>query len=90
MAASAQARLINAKGLHARPSHALVSTALTFTCDIRVRVGELDVNGKSIIELMTLGAACGTELVFFAEGDDEEQAVGTLAGLVRSGFGELL
>lgn len=88
--ASAQltAKLINAKGLHARPSSALVTAALTFESVIRVRACGLDVNGKSILELMTLGAPCGTELEFFAEGLDAETAVQTLAGLVTAGFGE--
>ncbi len=88
MHCSIKARLVNVKGLHARPCHALVSTALGFESEVRVRSGTQEVNGKSILELMTLGAACGVELEFLAEGEDAEAAVAALAVLVRSGFDE--
>ncbi len=83
-----KALLVNTKGLHARPSHALVSTALKFECDVRVRIGDTEVDGKSILELMTLGANCGVELEFVATGHDAEAAVAALAALVQSGFDE--
>ena len=88
MRSSLKARLVNAKGLHARPCHALVSTALGFESDVRVRSGDQEVNGKSILELMTLGAACGVELEFLADGEDAEAAVAALVALVASGFDE--
>jgi phosphotransferase system HPr (HPr) family protein len=44
------------------------------------------VEARSIIELLTLGAVQGTELVLEAEGQDAEQAVEALAKLVESGF----
>ena len=88
MQSALKARLVNTKGLHARPCHALVSAALGFESDVRVRSGEHEVNGKSILELMTLGAACGIELEFLAEGEDAEEAVAALAALVEAGFDE--
>lgn len=88
MRSAIKARLVNVKGLHARPCHALVSAALEFKSKIRVRSGGQDVDGKSILELMTLGAACGVELEFLAEGEDAEAAVAALATLVQSGFDE--
>jgi phosphotransferase system HPr (HPr) family protein len=88
MQSALKARIVNAKGLHARPCHALVSAALGFQSDVRVRSGAQEVNGKSILELMTLGAACGVELEFLAEGEDAEAAVTALAALVASGFDE--
>jgi phosphotransferase system HPr (HPr) family protein len=44
------------------------------------------VEASSIIDLLTLGAGPGTELILEAEGDDAEQAVEALARLVESGF----
>jgi phosphotransferase system HPr (HPr) family protein len=44
------------------------------------------VEASSIIDLLTLGAAQGTELILVAEGDDAEEAVEALAKLVESGF----
>jgi phosphotransferase system HPr (HPr) family protein len=48
------------------------------------------VDARSALDMLTLGAMPGTELVIEAEGDDAEQAVETLAALVASGFGEEL
>ena len=42
--------LPNAAGLHARPCHAIVATALEFDCQLRIRFDGRDVNGKSILE----------------------------------------
>jgi phosphotransferase system HPr (HPr) family protein len=44
------------------------------------------VEARSIIDLLTLGAGPGTELLLEAEGDDAEAAVQALARLVENGF----
>ena len=88
MRSSIKVRIVNAKGLHARPSHSLVTCALGFSCEIRVRSAGQEVNGKSILELMTLAAAYGHELEFLAEGEGAEDATRALAALVEAGFGE--
>jgi phosphocarrier protein len=48
----------------------------------------MEVNGKSIMELLTLAATKGSHIVIKAFGDDERQAVEALARLVKQGFGE--
>jgi len=81
-------RVPNAAGLHARPCHAIVSTALGFESDVEVSCRGERVNGKSILELMTLHAAQGAELQFSARGPDAGALVAALVALVASGFGE--
>lgn len=81
-------RVVNAAGLHARPCHALVSLAREFPCAFRVRCGGREVNGRSILELMTLGAAAGAELEVRASGPGAAELIARVARLVRSGFGE--
>lgn len=83
-------RISNASGLHARPCHALVSTALEYDCDVRIRCEGREANGKSILELMTLNAACGAELEISTEGPGAEELMSKLAALVESGFEEHL
>ena len=85
-----EVRIVNRSGLHARPCHAIVSTAMRFQSTLRVRVGSSagDVNGKSILELMTLEASEGTDLRFSAEGDDATGLLDELEALVAGGFGE--
>jgi phosphotransferase system enzyme I (PtsI) len=83
-------RVVNAQGLHARPCHAIVSTALAHQSDLRIRSGNHEVNGKSILELMTLGAGPGTELELCSRGADAEALLSALEQLFQSGFGEEL
>ncbi len=88
MRTEARALICNASGLHARPCHALVAVALKYEADLTVDCGGPEVNGKSILSLMTLGAAQGMELRFCADGGDAEALVEELVALVASGFDE--
>jgi phosphocarrier protein len=78
----------NSAGLHARPCHAIVSAALEYQSELRVRLEGRQVNGKSILELMSLNACCGKELELHCRGKDAEELMGKLLGLFESGFGE--
>jgi phosphocarrier protein HPr len=83
-------RVLNAQGLHARPCHAIVSRALGFQSELRIRSRAREVNGKSILELMTLAAGPGTELELCARGPDAESLLQDLEALFLGGFGEEL
>ena len=80
--------VLNSQGLHARPCHAFVATALEFRSELRVAHRDHSVNGKSIIELITLNAPCGAELELTARGEDAQALVDALVALVGRGFGE--
>jgi phosphotransferase system HPr (HPr) family protein len=79
-------RVINDQGLHARPCHAVVAVALEFQADLRVCHGDREVNGKSILSLMTLNAPCETVLELVANGTDAEALLDRLERLFRAGF----
>ncbi len=81
-------RLRNASGLHARPCHAIARTAQSYQSELRVACEGREVNGKSILELMTLCAPCEAILSFRAQGPDAEALVSALASLVEGSFGE--
>lgn len=66
----------------------LVSTALGFQSDLRVACGGSEVNGRSILALMTLEAGPGTELSFAAAGPDADSLLERLVALVEGGFEE--
>lgn len=80
--------IVNEAGLHARPCHAMASLALTFNAELRIACGEREVNGRSILGLMTLEGSRGRELSIRATGEDAEALVGALVALVVSGFDE--
>ncbi|MBV8382013.1 MAG: HPr family phosphocarrier protein [Planctomycetaceae bacterium] len=84
-----QIEIINALGLHMRPADKFVRLALQFQSEIRVIHDNGDeFNGKSILDLTSLAAECGTRLDLEACGPDAEAAVETLAALVSAGFYE--
>ena len=82
--------IVNERGLHARASAKLVELASRWpeTTEIRVAKGERVVDGRSIIDLMMLGAARGDEITLIVEGEDAPAAMAELAELVETGFGE--
>ncbi|MEW6741176.1 MAG: HPr family phosphocarrier protein [Planctomycetota bacterium] len=80
--------LRNRDGLHARPISQIVEIANRHTADLKVEVAGLEVSGRSILQLMTLGAPKGAQLVFTAEGPDASELLEALSQLVEQGFGE--
>lgn len=82
------ARITNPRGLHARPCHAIASAALAHKAELRVRCNGTEVNGKSILELMTLQAAHGCILELTARGEDAEVLLAALDRLIAGGFNE--
>jgi phosphocarrier protein HPr len=81
--------VLNPQGFHARPAHLFVKLAGSFQCQVEIVKGNEIINGKSILDLLTLGAGNGTTLTLRANGPDAEAAVEALAKLVEGGFGEL-
>jgi phosphocarrier protein len=86
----AERRLLiqNKLGLHARASAKLASEASRFAADISLSKGDIEVNGKSIMGIMMLAAAKGSELCIRAEGSDAADALDAIETLVNNRFGE--
>ena len=68
--------------LHARPAAQFVRAAMAFSSRIQVAAGGREVDAKSLLSVLSLGAKRGTSLQLRAEGDDAPQAVEALAVLV--------
>jgi phosphocarrier protein HPr len=78
--------VVNALGLHARAAARFVRVASGYRSQIRVSKGPRTTDGKSILGLLLLAAARGTQILISADGPDEAQAVDDLAGLAVRGF----
>ncbi|HEX3473941.1 MAG TPA: HPr family phosphocarrier protein [Kofleriaceae bacterium] len=78
----------NELGLHVRAAGEFVKLASKFPCDITVIRGDSEINGKSILSLITLAAARGTAITIRARGDRAEEAVAALSALIEAKFGE--
>ena len=84
--ATRMVRVMNRRGLHARPAELIVKRALEFEAEIVIIKDGQRVDGKSILHILTLGAECGTELVLEARGADAEASLDALAELIGSDF----
>ncbi len=80
--------IINRRGLHARASAKFVQTVERYDAAVAVtRAGET-VGGRSIMGLLTLGAAMGTQIAVTAVGQDAEACLDAIAALLANRFGE--
>jgi phosphocarrier protein len=80
--------VINRAGVHARPAALLVQAAKDFKSEIYMERGNDRINGKSIMGVITLGAAYGSEIKIIADGEDEQAAVKALVHLFATKFEE--
>jgi phosphotransferase system HPr (HPr) family protein len=74
----------NKTGLHARPASMVVKTANKFGCEIRLKVEDREIDAKSMISLLTLGAGQGTKITITTCGEDEETSMNELVQLLES------
>lgn len=81
--------IINKLGLHARAAAKFVGLASQYSSDIKLAKNTTEINGKSILGVMMLAAAKGTELELVADGNDEAAAVEALEALINRRFDEV-
>jgi phosphotransferase system HPr (HPr) family protein len=81
-------KLVNKLGLHLRAAAALVKVTSKYKCRILVRKHGQHADGKSLMNLLTLAAAYGSELTFVFEGEDAPAALTAIRGLISNKFGE--
>ncbi|MBE0509392.1 MAG: HPr family phosphocarrier protein [Chromatiales bacterium] len=80
--------IINKLGLHARAAAKFVGLASRFQSDIQVSRNGRTVNGKSIMGVMMLAAACGSQITLQIDGPDQDLALNELEQLIADKFGE--
>ncbi len=83
-----QVTILNKYGLHVRPSTSLSQTAQRFDSQITLTLpdgGTAD--GKSLLDLLSLGIQGGTEITLTIDGEDEEEAMAAICELVENQFG---
>jgi phosphotransferase system HPr (HPr) family protein len=86
--ASVLVSLRNKVGLHARPAGTFANTAKKFRSAIKLTYRDKQVDGKSILGLISLDAWQGAFITIEATGDDAPEAVEALTDLIRKNFGE--
>ena len=81
-------KIKNKAGLHTRPAATIVKLAARYKCEFFISRDGMNINGKSIIGVMTLAAEEGAELVLTFDGEDEEDAAKEIVEFFENGFGE--
>jgi phosphocarrier protein len=84
----ASVAIVNRRGLHARAAAKFVKVAEQFVADIEVAKDDMVVPGTSIMGLMVLAAALGSQLEIRARGREAQAALAALVALVERGFDE--
>ncbi len=83
-----EVRIRNKAGLHTRPAASIVKTAARFESEFTISKDGFEINGKSIIGVMTLAAEQGSTLLLRFDGPDEEAAATAVVDLFDRGFDE--
>jgi phosphocarrier protein len=82
-------KIVNNAGLHTRPAATIVKLASKYKCEFYISKDGLNINGKSIIGVMTLAAEMGSELLLTFDGEDEKEASVEISDYFNRGFDEL-
>lgn len=82
-------KIINRAGLHTRPAATIVKLASKYKSEFYIQKGDMNINAKSIIGVMTLAADMGSELLLSFEGPDEKEAAVEILDFFNRGFDEL-
>jgi phosphocarrier protein len=78
----------NQLGLHARAAAKLVQLSHNFNASLMIRFDGQEVDGKSILNILTLACPVGSEVLMRAEGPEAEQILGAIERLIEDKFGE--
>lgn len=87
-AVTREVTIVNRRGLHARAAAKFVKLAGEFEADVKVSKDGAEVSGLSIMGLMMLAAAPGTQIGVSATGKQAGEAVEAIAALIAAGFDE--
>lgn len=86
---SRQTTVVNALGMHARPAARIAEIAIQAQGNLWLSAGDTMVDASSIIDILTLCAVTGTQIVIHAEDPADERIVEEIKGFFDMGFGEL-
>jgi phosphocarrier protein HPr len=82
------AEIVNRLGLHARAAAKLVHTAGAFESRVTLGKDGEEVDAKSILGILLMAAAQGSEVVVRSEGPDEQAAMDAVLALIANRFDE--
>jgi phosphocarrier protein HPr len=78
----------NKLGLHARAAAKMVETSNSYTSDFTIRFDGQEVDGKSILSILTLACPVGSTILLRADGPDADKLLEAVERLIDDKFGE--
>lgn len=81
-------KIKNKLGLHARAAARMVNISTQYTSKIFLERDGMEVNGKSLLSILTLACPRGSWITLRAEGNDAREAIESLGKLLEDKFGE--
>ena len=81
-------KISNRLGLHARPAAMIAQKAGEFSCEVKLKKDDVEVNAKSSMGVMMLAAEYGSSVCVTTDGEDERQAADAIAELFNNKFNE--
>jgi len=78
----------NELGLHARAAARMIQVARNYQAEVRLIKDGTQVDGKSILDVLSLSCPRGTAVTLLTSGPDAEEALRALGELIEQGFGE--
>ena len=80
--------LVNKSGLHARPAVGIVKCTDGLHCTVQLKTEEVEVDGRSVMELLMLAAPYGEDVIITTKGRDSQLCMDNLVEFFESGLGE--
>ena len=80
--------LNNPTGLHLRPAGILCNEAVKYKSRVYFKYGDNEANAKSVLSVLGACIKSGTQLEFTFDGEDEEEAMRGVIGVIENGLGE--
>lgn len=85
---SKKLKVVNSEGFHMRPASNFAAAMGKYSSDVKIEVNNMEVNAKSVMNLIAACIKFGTEINIVCDGEDEQEALNEAASIVESGFGE--
>lgn len=81
-------KVTNSQGFHMRPATVFANAMGKYSADIKIKIQNMEVNAKSVMNLIAACIKFGAEIEIICDGQDEEAALKEAVSLVEDGFGE--
>ena len=85
---SKELKVVNSQGFHMRPATVFVNTMSKYKSDVTIKFNGINVNAKSLMNLIAACIKFGSEIEVVCDGEDEQAALDEAVKMIEAGLGE--